>query len=178
MNKSKKMKIRYEFNEDTVQILRLNEIMKEIDDSFKEESKDKNKRVFGNTFVKNNKNKCKIIVNGHLEELKEFINNKYINNKNLVKIKLISLENIDDLSEMFLNCQYLTKIYYFDKLKIKNITNIKRMFYNCESLKELPDCISKWNINNVKDISEIFCGCNSLNKLPDISRWNTINDSL
>ena len=44
-----------------------------------ENKKIQNIRVFGNTFVHNNKNKCKIIVNNHQEELKEFIDDKYIN---------------------------------------------------------------------------------------------------
>ena len=83
----------------------------------------RNIRVFGNTFAHNNKKKCKIIVNNHLEELKEFNNDKYINNE-FIQIKLISLENIDDLSEMFYDCKYLTNINYIYKLKIKNITNM------------------------------------------------------
>ena len=31
-------------------------------------------RIFGKNFVKNNKNKCKMIIEGHEEKIKEFIN--------------------------------------------------------------------------------------------------------
>ena len=166
------MKIRYELkeNDDATKDLKNFE-----GQQIKENSENKNIVVFGNKFVKNNLNKCKIILNGHLQKLKRIINNKNINNNSVIKIKLISLKNIYDLSEMFYDCEYLTKIDYFDKLKIKNITNIRGMFFNCKSLKDLPNCISKWKTDKIKDISEIFYGCRSLNKLPDISRWNTIN---
>ena len=59
------------------------------------------------------------------------------------------------------------------KLKgINNITNMSEMFLGCSSLLSLPD-ISKWNTNNVTNMSHIFCRCSSLLSLPNFSNWNT-----
>ena len=143
-------------NDDPKEFKEISENSNDDSEEFKEISEDKKLRLFGNTFIKNNKNKSKILMNGHLKELKNFINTE-----DIIKIKLLSLENIDDLSEMFYDCKYLTKIDYIEKLKIKNITNMERIYYNCQSLKEIPNYISNWNTNNVKDMSEIFSGCKS-----------------
>ena len=133
LNNLKEMKMRYKFNENSNEKYSLKTEIENIYKSrdagkfekfvrnmMKGNSEDKNIRLFGNKFVKINKNKCKIITNGHLEELKEFINNIDIKNQKLFKIKLISLDNVNDLTEMFYDCQYLNKIDYIDKLKKKN----------------------------------------------------------
>ena len=83
--------------------------------------------IFGAEFVKNNKNKCKMIIDN-----KEYkITDKY---------------NIENYNNNKLNI----------KLKgINNVTNMSDMFYKCSSLSSLPD-ISKWNTNKVTDMSCIF----------------------
>ena len=52
-------------------------------------------KLFGERFVKNNKNKCKIIINGKKEEICCYLPNyhEYLNEGKL-KIKLIDIENI------------------------------------------------------------------------------------
>ena len=90
-------------------------------------------KIFGKEFVKNNKNKCKIIINNKETELIEKYNIKD-NNKNKLEIKLIGIDNITDMSYMF--CE-------------------------CSSLLILPD-ISKWNTNNVNNMNNMFYGCISL----------------
>ena len=72
------------------------------------------KKIFGSKFVENNKNICKIIINGNEFELSEYIN---INNVNKIKNNIFEI-----------------------KLKgIKNVTNMSYMFSNCKSLLSLPD---------------------------------------
>ena len=98
-----------------------------------------NIKIFGDIFVKNNKDKCRIIINGNEFELNETLN---VNN-NQLKNKIFEI-----------------------KLKgIKNITNISYIFSGCESLSSLPD-ISKWNTQNLKEISDMFSGCNKKLKIP------------
>ena len=46
-------------------------------------------------------------------------------------------------------------------IEIKHITNMSEMFYNCSSLVSLPD-ISKWNTANVTYMNYMFSGCISL----------------
>ena len=88
-------------------------------------------------FIKNNKNKCKIIYNNKIYELKEYFEDIDINynHKDLIKIKLIFIHNIIDMSFMFCNCSSLISLFVnFSEFKIWNY-----MFYGCESLKSLPD---------------------------------------
>ena len=123
------------------------EIRNEIDIIYDIKECDKRKgkiKIFGNNFVKNNKNKCKIIIDDKENEL---IEEYKIKDNNKLEIKLIGINNINDMSNMF---------------------------YGCSSLSNLPD-ISKWNTNNVKDISYMSYGCLSLLNLPNYFNKKTNN---
>ena len=103
-------------------------------------------RLFGDTFVKNNKKNCKMIIVDKESEIKSFYYAKnYRSNILIIKLK-----------------------------GINNVTNMSSMFDRCSSLLSLPD-ISKWNTNNVIDMNCMFSGCLSLSSLPDISKWNISN---
>ena len=81
-------------------------------------------KLFGNNFVKNNKNNCKLIIDGKEEELKEFYNLGLSSaNRNTLEVKLKN---------------------------ITKITNMNNIFNECISLLSLPD-ISKWNITTVTE---------------------------
>ena len=106
-----------------------------------EEKKEKEKlRIFGNYFIKNNINKCKIIYNNEEYNLCEYINDidEDYNTNNIITIKLKGYNNITDMSYMF---------------------------NNCTQLSSLPD-ISKWNTSNVNDMSDMFYGCKSNLNIP------------
>ena len=93
--------------------------------------------------MKNNKNNCKIIINGEEEELKEYKTFLWFSKKiNKLEIKLKG---------------------------IMNITNMSDMFSGCSSLSSLTD-ISKWNTNNAIDMIFMLSGCSSLLSLIDISK--------
>ena len=105
-----------------------------------------NINIFGSKFVKNNRDKCKMIIDNKEYEITEQYNiENYINNE--LKIKLKGINKITDMSNIF---------------------------RECKSLSSLSD-ISKWNTNNVANMSYMFCECKSLLSLPDISKWNTYN---
>ena len=107
---------------------------------------DKYIQIFGDDFVRNNRDKCKMIIENKEYEIAEKYN---VNNNNNNKLNII--------------------------LKgINNVTDMGRMFYECKSLSSLPD-ISTWNTNNVTNMQSLFKECNSLLSLPDISKWNTNN---
>ena len=76
--------------------------------------------IFGNKFVENNKNNCKMIIDNKEYEITEKYNFQKYNNNNL-KIKLKGINNVTDMSYMF---------------------------NECSSLLSLPD-ISTWNTSNV-----------------------------
>ena len=125
-------------------------------------------KIFGNEFIEENKNKCRIIINNKENELKNYIT---INKKKEVKIKLEIYTNIISLKGMLKECQEIRKI---NNLNIYNVNDMSGIFYGCSSLSSLPD-ISNWNTNNVNNMNFIFYECLSLSSLPDISKWNTNN---
>ena len=122
------------------------EISIDYNNNKKNEEDEENIRIFGNEFVENNKNKCKMIIDNKEYKITEKYNiSNYNNNKLEIKLK-----------------------------GIDNVTNMSYMFEGCSSLSSLPD-ISKWNIDNVTDMSFMFNECKSLSSLTDISKWNTNN---
>ena len=131
--------------------------------------KDKKKeiRLFGEVFVKNNKDKCKMIINKKEYDIKE----KYKINEDELKIKLIGINNITDISCIFSECENLYSLPDIHEIDTKNINNMSFMFYKCSNLVELPD-ISCWNTSNVINMSGMFSGCRRLKSLPNISKWN------
>ena len=133
-----------------------------------------NIRIFGEEFVKKNKNNCKINFNGEEKELNSSIFNNYSGEKDNIEIKLKIYKDINDMSYMFYNCIYLQSFNVISIWNLNNVTNINSMFYNCNSLTFLSD-ISKWNINKVNNMSSVFYNCESLKSLPDISKWNINN---
>ena len=63
-------------------------------------NKEENVRIFDEAFVNNNKKNCKIIYNNKEYELKEYLNDidKEYNNKDEIKIILIGINNVTDMS--------------------------------------------------------------------------------
>ena len=158
-------------------------------------------KLFNESFVKKNKNNCKLIINEKEQELKEKYNfGLFSSKKDTLKVILKGITNIINAADMFDNCKSLLAlpdIYKWDtsnitnmawmfsncsllslpnisKWNISNVTNMNHMFYGCSLLESLPD-ISEWDTSNVKDMSHLFRNCKKLSSLPDISKWNTSN---
>ena len=130
-------------------------------------------RIFSKKFVENNKNNCKIIVNGKDEiDLCEYIDKNNLKSKNkTLEIKLIEKKTITDMSYMFLDCRRLTFIENLNWNTIK-VNDMSYMFSSCLNLQFLPD-ISNWNTSNVTNMKGMFELCISLSSIPDISQWDT-----
>ena len=130
--------------------------------------------IFGNEFIKNNRDTCKIYINNKLREFSQNLdlNTCQIENE-ILKIKLRH-HNIINMSSMFSGCKYLYSLPDIHKLKTDNVTKMNNLFSNCESLTSISD-ISEWDMSNVTDISYMFNGCKSLLSLPHISKWKTTN---
>ena len=126
--------------------------------------------IFGKTFVKNNKNNCKLIIDKKEEELFSVLN---IKGKKDIRIKLKEIKPITNISYIFYKCSSLSSLPDISNWNTSNIIDMSCMFEGCSSLSTLPD-ISNWNTSNVIDMSSMFNGCSSLSSLPDISNWNTI----
>ena len=95
-------------------------------------------KILGKHFCINNKNKGKLILNNKKFDLKEFINIKNSNEKQ-IKVKMILKENIQDKSFMFENCDSILKLNFND-----NFDYIK----NQEDF-EIDYCFLENNENNI-----------------------------
>ena len=141
-------------------------------------------KIFGKEFVENNKEKCKLLIEGKEYELMEYLDKKNIKEiKDQIDITLIGIKNITNASYMFSGregfvfdekFESLLSVPDISKWNTINVTDMKYMFFCCSLLSSLPD-ISKWNTSNVTDMNHMFYNCKSLLSLPDISKWNTSN---
>ena len=133
------------------------------------------RKIFGEKFVENNKDVCKIMINGKEIQLFSYLNDEYLklNNKKL-ELKIKGISKITDSSYMFCGCISLSSLPDIENWKTDKIKNMSFMFFLSQNLINISD-ISKWNIYNVTNLSGIFQGCSSLTTLPDISKWNTNN---
>ena len=131
-------------------------------------------KLFGEEFVKNNKKKCVLIIDGKEHEICEIMDRDDLTciKKNILKIKLKEIETITDMSYMFSKCDTLIDLPDISEWDTSNVNNMKYMFYCCEGLSRLSN-ISKWDISNVTNTSHMFDSCISLSTLPNISNWKT-----
>ena len=133
---------------------------------------DKKIQLFGGEFIKKNRGKCKLIINGKEKELYQYLDSKNLGNIKYLEIKLIEIKKITDMSKMFCNCVNLYSLPDLSNWDTSLVTNMSFMFCCCISLTSFEG-ISKWNISNVSNISFMFWGCSTLKSIPDISNWNT-----
>ena len=140
---------------------------------------EKKVRLFGENFVKKNKELCKMqIENDDTKiEIKEELAHKDIKNeilkKGSINIRLFIDSKIEDMNSLFSGCDKLKKIDEIFNINSSEIKEIMEMFNGCSSLESLPDVISLWDTSKIKDMSGLFFGCLSLKSLPDIGKWNT-----
>jgi len=125
----------------------------------------------GTDFVKENKEKIKIIINNE-EKALEY---KYELKKGYHKIiiKLIS-DEIINLSYMFYGCTSLKSIEGLKYLDTKNITDFSKMLNGCESLSDIKG-LQDWDVSNGKDFSDMLAQCKSLSDIKPLENWNVLN---
>ena len=139
------------------------------------EKMSKNK-IFGEKFVENNKNKCKILISNKEYKLCSYVNEEIekLKENDSLEIKLKGINEITDMSYMFCGCLSLAYLPDIDEMNTNKVTNMRCLFGGCKSLSYLPD-IGKWDIKNVKDISCLFYGCVLLKFISDLKKWKTSN---
>ena len=91
----------------------------------KDEIESDNIRILGKAFVKNNKNKAKLIINNKKYNLKEFINSQEIKDDK-IKINMILNKDLSNGSHMFENFGKLMEISFYDNSV--NIDDISQEF--------------------------------------------------
>jgi surface protein len=131
-----------------------------------------NRRIFGHNFFQKNINNFILIIDGKEEQLKEMFEFKDI--QETLKIKLIKINEPTDLSQMFYECDCLSKIKKVNKWNTSKLESISEMFNGCRALEKLPD-ISEFVTNKITDLSSMFEECITLTSIPDISKWDVEN---
>ena len=126
--------------------------------------------IFGEEFVKENKDLCKIIYENKVYDLSEYFSVEN-NTSNKLKFKLKGINNVTNLSDMFKLCSNLSDESDFSNWDTHYVNSMAELFYLCQ-FEKLPD-ISHFDKRNVVDMSYMFTYCRKLKSLPDISKWNT-----
>ena len=139
-------------------------------------------KIFGEQFVKNNKDKCSLILydsekdEEYKHDLCAYLDLDYINSinsgKRIFKLFLVQTDYFYDLSYMFYQCYTLMGIEGLESLYYDQVINMNSMFHSCALLVELN--MAKINTSQVENVSFMFEKCVSLEYL-DLSGWDTSN---
>ena len=139
-------------------------------------------KIFGETFVKNNKDKCKLIFYDEEKdeefdyELCDFLEieliNKFNHGDKFFSFYLVQTDNFTDLTSMFNKCATLIKVEGLSGLNTEQVTNMAGMFDSCTLLQEVD--ISYMKIHQLEDASYMFRKCSFIQSL-DFSGWKTSN---
>ena len=120
------------------------------------ENNEERVRIFGENFVKNNRDKCKIEYKDKIYELKEYFEDidKNYNHKDEIGFFLIGINNIKDISYLFSDCDNLSSILIFSiKDYLIYTDSINNEFSENNSEKSLTN---KANSNSLFSASFIF----------------------
>ena len=123
--------------------------------------------IFGETFVKNNKNNIELIINRKPNKLVD----KYVLLKGKNVIKMIIKNDLKNIEEMFNGCKTLVNINPLKDLDIKYITSMNGIFNGCNSLKDIKP-LENWNVSKIEDLSYLFYSCKSLTDINPLKNWD------
>ena len=148
--------------------------------------KEEVKKIFGNKFVKNNRNNIELKING----IKNGLIDRYKLNKGDNIITLIIKNDLTDLSFMFKDCYSLKNI---EELKYLNTSNVKDFSYifssNDDKTKFSFDenkrsyCIllndinplKYWNVSKGINFVDMFRYCMNLSDIKALEKWDVSN---
>ena len=126
--------------------------------------------LFGEEFVKNNKDNIDLEING----LKSDIISNYKLKKGENNIKIIIKNKLTNFSNMFFGCNSLINIKELEYLDTKDGLNFSYMFGGCSSLSNIKALIN-WNVSNGNNFQGMFLGCSSLSDIKPLKNWNVSN---
>jgi len=150
--------------------------------------------IFGEKFVKKNKNNIKIVIDGNQDKLTSkwdfkkgenivtiLIKNKLKNLshmfhsckylKDISELKYLDVKDITDFSYMFSECSLLSDIQSLQNWDVSNAINFANMFRRCSKLSDITSLFN-WDVSHCINFEGIFLGCPLLSNLKPIQRWN------
>ena len=152
----------------------------------------------GIDFVKENKDKIRILINNEEKTLEYKYELKKGYNKIIIKLnsdeidsleymfsgctslksieglKYLDTKNIKNFSFMFSGCKSLSDIKALEYWNVANGNNFKNMFWGCRSLFDIK-ALESWDISNGNNFSTMFCDCQSLSEIRSLENWNVSN---
>ena len=160
-----------------------------------QDTKKRNIRLFDEIFVKNNKDRLSVNING--ENQKNGLTAYYDNTKDEAKLNVILQEkgkSVTDMSYMLNNCKNIITVNFqwntinvtsmeamfqltpltiipkeICKFSTPKLTNIRALFCKCVKITSIPDIANIFNrdekINQINNISMLFNGCKNLNNI-------------
>ena len=124
----------------------------------------------GDDFLKLNKDKVYLIINGKKENLCY----KYKLPKGENKIKFVFSEGVTNLSFLFCECTSLFNISALNKWDVSKVSDFSYLFDNCTSLTNIAP-LRNWNVSNGINFSNLFYKCTSLKSVMELKKWNVGN---
>jgi len=159
-------------NEYNQQIIK--ELNKELIYDVKKEDIDENGEVQilgehkeGDDFVKLNRDKSFLIINGKREELCY----KYKLNEGINRIEIVFKENVTNFRALFKKCTSLIDISPLKNWDVKDATCFSCSFRCCTSLQDISP-LKNWNLSNVSDLTACFEGDTSLMDISPLENWD------
>ena len=143
-----------------------------------------NIRILGKDFVKNNKNKGKLIINNKKYKLKEFINSNEIKN-DIIKINMILSKELSNISHLFDNCSKLKEFSFCDDIRfiddkephlLEEYNDYDNdIYFNFN--ENSSDNFSEHSLYKNLRIDDIYSNCSTItNKTEEKYNNSTIND--
>ena len=127
-------------------------------------------KLFGEEFVKNNKNNIKLEING----IKSNLVATYKLKRGRNNVKLIIKNDLENLEKMFYLCISLIDISELEYLDTKIINNFAYMLCGCSSLSDINP-LQTWNVSKGQNFAYMFSGCSSLSDINALQNWNVSN---
>ena len=137
-------------------------------------------RILDKYFIKNNKNKGKLIYKNKKYELKEYFEEIDNKDKNIIKLKLYGINNISDMSRIFYGCYHLTS---FSEINIQqNVIDSNDIFSednssSKEEIKSNNSGLTEENISGlIGDLNEEIIGSTFLSSIHNNNATNFFSE--
>ena len=124
----------------------------------------------GDDFVKLNKDKVQLIINGKESPLCY----KYKLNLGINEIIFNFTKKVDDFSYLFFEVTSLSDISALDKWDTRNVVNLNHLFSGCGKLSDIS-ALRGWDTGSCENFSCLFSNCISLKDISPLSNWNVGN---
>ncbi len=122
--------------------------------------------IFGEKFVENNKNNIDLFIN----QTKSSLVSQCILKKGKNDIKIIIINDLNNLEYMFDGCKSLVNIEELKYLDTRRVTNFSYIFWGCSSLSDIKP-IEQWEVSNGTNFSNIFSKQNLSDELKTFKNW-------